>query len=74
MQGTLHVAPDGPARTRLTLNASYDPPLGKLGESMDRIVMHRVAQITMSDFIDRVAAGIDGRIAGTLPPEVQIRV
>ena len=58
MQGTLHVAPDGPATTRLTLNASYDPPLGKLGEGMDRVVMHRLAQITMSDFVTRLAAAL----------------
>jgi len=58
MQGTLHVAPDGPSTTRLTLNASYDPPLGKLGEGMDRVVMHRLAQITMSDFVARLAAAL----------------
>ena len=65
MQGTLHVAPDGPSRTRLTLNASYDPPLGKLGEQMDRVVMHRVAQITISDFVARLAAAIGEHLAAT---------
>ena len=58
MQGTLHVAPDGQSQTRLTLNASYDPPLGKLGEGMDRMVMHRMAQITMSDFVARLAGAL----------------
>jgi len=58
MQGTLHVAPEGPSTTRLTLNASYDPPLGMLGEGMDRVVMHRLAQITMSDFVTRLAAAL----------------
>lgn len=65
MQGTLHVAPDGRATTRLTLNASYDPPLGKLGEQMDRVVMHRVAQITISDFVARLAAAVGAHLAST---------
>ena len=58
MQGTLHVAPNGESQTRLTLNASYDPPLGRLGEGMDRIVMHRMAQITVSDFVARLAGAL----------------
>jgi hypothetical protein len=58
MQGTLHVAPEGKSQTRLTLNASYDPPLGRIGEGMDRIVMHRMAQITMNDFVARLAAAL----------------
>ncbi len=66
MQGTLHVAPDGPSTTRLTLNASYDPPLGKLGEGMDKVVMHRVAQITMSDFVTRLAAVLAVAVGASL--------
>jgi hypothetical protein len=62
MQGSLHVEPDGQSATRLTLNASYDPPMGKLGEGMDRIVMHRLAQITMSDFIARLAAALQAAV------------
>lgn len=64
MQGTLHVAPDGPRTTRLTLNASYDPPLGRIGEGMDRIVMHRLAQLTMNDFIGRIAEALAAHFAG----------
>ena len=64
MQGTLHVAPDGRRTTRLTLNASYDPPLGRIGEGMDRIVMHRLAQLTMNDFIGRIAEALAAHFAG----------
>jgi hypothetical protein len=63
MEGTLHVAPEGASRTRLTLNASYDPPLGKLGQQMDRVLMHRVAQITISDFVARLAAALGNHLA-----------
>jgi carbon monoxide dehydrogenase subunit G len=63
MEGTLHVAPEGASRTRLTLNASYNPPLGKLGAQMDRVLMHRVAQITISDFVARLAAALGAYLA-----------
>src|SRR6266571_4878572 len=48
MEGTLHVEPERSGATRLTLNASYDPPFGQLGDLIDRALRHRVAQITRS--------------------------
>lgn len=58
MEGTLHVEAVGADSTRLTLNARYDPPLGNLGRLIDRALMHRIAQITMNDFIDRLAGAL----------------
>jgi hypothetical protein len=58
MEGTLHVEPESPGVTKLTLNARYDPPLGKLGRLIDRALMHRVAGITMADFIERLARAL----------------
>lgn len=55
MEGTLHAEPEGSQTTKLTLNARYDPPLGGLGGLIDRALMHRVAQNTMNDFVDRLA-------------------
>ncbi len=55
MEGTLHVQPDGAETTRLTLNARYDPPLGRLGELIDRALMHRMADATIKDFVERLA-------------------
>jgi hypothetical protein len=56
MEGTLHAYPCGPQSTRLTLNARYDPPMGALGNMIDRALMHRLAQSTMHDFVLRLAA------------------
>lgn len=64
MEGTLHVQPEESESTRLTLNARYDPPLGKLGELIDRALMHRVAQATIKDFTERLA----GRLEAELGP------
>jgi hypothetical protein len=58
MEGTLHAQPEGPGLTRLTLNARYDPPMGRLGALIDRAMMHRVAAMTLTDFIERLARAL----------------
>jgi hypothetical protein len=62
MEGTLHVQPEAAGLTRLTLNARYDPPFGKLGELIDRAVMHRVAEATIKDFVERLGGRLDAEI------------
>ena len=42
--------------TMLTLAGSYRPPLGSLGEALDRALLHRVAAATIRGFLVRVAA------------------
>ena len=58
MEGTFHVDPYGSESTRLTLNARYDPPVGAFGALIDRTLMHHLAQATMDDFMERVAASV----------------
>jgi hypothetical protein len=58
MEGTLHAEPEGPGLTRLTLNARYDPPMGRVGELIDRAMMHRIAALTMTDFVERLARAL----------------
>jgi hypothetical protein len=64
MEGTLHVEPDGPRMTNLTLNARYDPPMGDLGRLIERVLMHRVAQMTMNNFIERLAGALSAELEG----------
>jgi hypothetical protein len=69
MQGTLHINPVEAGVTRLTLNASYDPPLGPLGDLIDRALMHRVAQATVEDLLERLAIQVDEEVKrGSRPP------
>jgi hypothetical protein len=68
MEGDLEVAPLGPNRTQLAMSARYRPPLGPVGRAIDRAVMHRVAEATIKDFVDRVAAAIEGRAASPVGP------
>jgi hypothetical protein len=52
----LEVAPLGPNRTQLAISAHYRPPFGAVGRAPDRALMRRVAEATVKDFLDRVAA------------------
>jgi hypothetical protein len=53
--------------TLLTLAGAYRPPLGPLGQALDRAILHRVAAATIRNFLSRVAAEITGQAgpAGT---------
>ena len=53
--------------TVLTMAGSYRPPLGSLGEALDRTILHRVAAATIRSFLTRVAAQITGQ-SGSVPP------
>jgi hypothetical protein len=54
LDGQLEIAPIGKTTTQLGISASYEPPLGLLGKIADRALMHRVAEITVKDFLDRI--------------------
>jgi hypothetical protein len=58
----------GPETTWLTLAGAYRPPLGALGEALDRTILHRVASATIRRFLGRVAAGLH---AGPGPGEAE---
>lgn len=54
LDADLEVATLGPARTQLSISARYRPPMGALGRTLDRALLHRVAEATVKDFLDRV--------------------
>jgi hypothetical protein len=55
LEGDLELASLGQYRTQLAISASYTPPLGAAGRVADRALLHRVAESTVKDFLDRVA-------------------
>ena len=48
----------GSQRTLLKLAGAYRPPLGALGDALDRALLHRVASATIRGFLRRIAAGL----------------
>jgi hypothetical protein len=68
LDGDLELAPLGQDRTQVAVSAQYRPPLGAIGRIMDRAMLHRVAEATVKDFVDRVARVIVERAAEAPEP------
>ena len=65
LDADLTVAPAGDRGTVLRMSGAYRPPLGPLGEALDRTILRRVAAATIRSFLARVAAQITGQPAIT---------
>jgi hypothetical protein len=61
LDGTLVITPLGGSRCRLGIEASYRPPLEGIGLLADRLLLHRVAESTVHDFLERLAATLAAR-------------
>jgi hypothetical protein len=66
LEADLEVGPLGADRTQLAISARYRPPLGVVGQAIDRVLLHRVAEATVKDFLDRLSATITGRLTRSL--------
>jgi hypothetical protein len=63
LDADIRLAPVGDVATLLTMTGSYRPPLGSLGDVLDRGILHRVAAATIRNFLAEVAAQIGGQPA-----------
>ena len=61
LDADIRLVPTGEEATLLTLAGAYRPPLGAVGEALDRAILHRVAAATVRNFLSRVAADITGQ-------------
>lgn len=59
----LVLSQDGRERTRLSLKGTYQPPLGPIGRLADRAFLGRVAEATVSHWMDRLAETINFDLA-----------
>lgn len=55
LDGHLRAEQRLPSGTALRFDARYVPPAGRLGATVDRALMHRVAHSSVDDFLDHVA-------------------
>lgn len=56
MRAELFIYPLTATETQLDLDGRYEPPLGVLGGVMDSVVGHRIAEVSVHQFIKDVAA------------------
>jgi len=54
LDADIEIAALGARRTQLSMSARYRPPLGVIGRALDKALLHRVAEATVKDFLDRV--------------------
>ena len=69
LEGELEAARLGKDLTQIGLSARYKPPFGVLGTTIDRMFLHRVAEATVQDFIQRVADAVEDRSAVIFKPD-----
>jgi hypothetical protein len=50
----------GPERTKIAIDGIYQPPLGKFGIAVDRILLRRVAESTVEAWMNRLAESLTG--------------
>jgi hypothetical protein len=65
LDGEMEVASIDAEHCRLTLTASYTPPLGEVGRQLDQLLLHGVASSTALAFLDRVADGLEASPRGS---------
>ena len=56
--GDINLAPAGEQATRLTLVGVYRPPLDRLGATLDRLILHRLATATIRALLERIADAV----------------
>jgi hypothetical protein len=65
LDADIRLVPATDRTTLLVLAGVYRPPLGPLGSALDRAALHRVASITVRNFLGRLAAGISSSPGAT---------
>jgi len=74
LDADLVLSPADADTTRLVLSGTYRVPLGSLGSSLDRLVLHRVATATIRSLLQAVADALADTVAepaGEVPHPVQ---
>lgn len=58
LDADIRLTPAGEQATLIALTGTYRPPLGPVGEALDRAILRNVAAATIRNFIGRLAAAI----------------
>ena len=63
LNADLFLSNAGSQRTNLKLRGTYQPPLGSLGRLVDRALLGRVAEATVTDWMERLARALSSDVA-----------
>lgn len=58
LEGDVVVAAVGPDVTQVALRGKYQPPLGRIGRALDRVMLHRVAESSVRLFVECIADAV----------------
>ena len=61
MTAELVVSPVGSSHSSIVFEGTYDPPLGILGEAIDRTLLNRLAEMTVKSWVDDIVAKAEER-------------
>jgi hypothetical protein len=62
MDAEVVVSPAHSSMTNLEFRGSYRPPLEGVGRLLDRIALHRIAESTVRNFLDRLVSAVTAEI------------
>jgi hypothetical protein len=63
LTGEIEIRRTSVDRSSMKLQASYDPPFGWMGDILDRLLLERIARLTVVDWLERVAAGLESEFS-----------
>ncbi|HKU42148.1 MAG TPA: hypothetical protein VJR89_28510 [Polyangiales bacterium] len=63
MKAKLYVYPLSTRETQIEIDGTYTPPLGLLGDAIDAVVGHRIAQASVLHFVQDIAALLRSELA-----------
>lgn len=67
MNATLSAYPLSGTETQLELHGQYQPPFGIVGDAVDAVAGHRIAEASVQRFVEDVAAQINSELGEALP-------
>jgi hypothetical protein len=66
--GTVHVYPEAdPQSARLEIDGAYEPPGGLAGRAFDALIGARMALVSLTDLVERLAKDVTTRRAPSAP-------
>ena len=73
LDADIRLSAEGAQRTRLALSGCYRPPFGALGAGLDKVLMRRVAMMTIGSLVNHLADALEGRVPAAEAAERWVR-